>query len=430
MNEFSLEAISEKIYHYKTKEYFKEIVSSYNNENYRSAAVMLWSVAVIDLVFKLNDLVDLHSDKTAESILKQMSDIQNKDRKSSAWELKLVEAVSKRTQLLSSPNIAHLDYLYQQRNLSAHPVLDANLELHRPNKETIRALIVNTIEGILSKPPFFSKDVFTSIVEDLDASKSFLEDDPTKLKHYLESRFLSKMTDKVEIEVFKNLWKFSFKLKNAKADENRNINFLTLKYLFEKNKTAVTSFMGKEKHYFSDISKDKDVVEKLIVFLSLNPDVYDLLESSATIIIDDAINKSERNYYRATFKHKTLTDFYDSIVDKLENKGGSLWKSDVAHLRTISDAPGWIHLVNKIQNIYYGLSDSYATAESRFSTFISSSVDDYDEEDMEHLINQIDGNGQIHGRSFNKHINTKVRDAAKALSFDYSSYSNFVNAVS
>ena len=430
MNEFSLEAISENIYHYKTKEYFKEIVSSYNNENYRSAAVMLWSVAVIDLVFKLNDLVDLHNDKTAASILKEMSDIQNKDRKSSAWELKLVEAVSKRTQLLSSPNIAHLDYLYQQRNLSAHPVLDANLELHRPNKETIRALIINTIEGTLSKPPFFSKDVFASIIEDLDASKSFLEDDPTKLKHYLESRFLSKMTSKIEMEVFKNLWKFSFKLKNAKTDENRNINYLTLKYLFEKNKTEAIAFIEKEKHYFSDISKDKDIVAKLIVFLSLNRDVYDLLEQSAIIIIDNVIDKSERNYYKATFKHKTLTDFYDAIINKLENEDGSLWKSDVAHLRTICDSPDWSHLVNKVQNIYYGLSDSYASAESRFSTFISSSIDSYDEKDMEHLIAQIENNGQIYGRSFNKHINTKVRDSAKALPFDYSSYSNFVSAVS
>ena len=34
---------SEEIYFKKTREYFKEVVSSYSNENYRSAIVMLYS---------------------------------------------------------------------------------------------------------------------------------------------------------------------------------------------------------------------------------------------------------------------------------------------------------------------------------------------------------------------------------------------------
>tara|TARA_B100001059_G_scaffold235092_1_gene279644 strand:+ start:1093 stop:1248 length:156 start_codon:yes stop_codon:yes gene_type:complete len=41
LNEFSLEALSEKIYNHKTRDYFEEIVSSYNNKNFRSATVMI-----------------------------------------------------------------------------------------------------------------------------------------------------------------------------------------------------------------------------------------------------------------------------------------------------------------------------------------------------------------------------------------------------
>jgi hypothetical protein len=59
MSEFSLESFAEKIHYGKTKDYFQEVLSSYQNRNYRSAVVMLWSVAVCDIVYKLQKLVDL-----------------------------------------------------------------------------------------------------------------------------------------------------------------------------------------------------------------------------------------------------------------------------------------------------------------------------------------------------------------------------------
>ncbi len=50
---------SDSIYFAKTKEYFNEVISSYANGNYRSAVVMLYSVAVCDLLFKLKELCDI-----------------------------------------------------------------------------------------------------------------------------------------------------------------------------------------------------------------------------------------------------------------------------------------------------------------------------------------------------------------------------------
>ena len=38
------------IYFQKTREYFDEVLSSYANGNYRSAVVMLYSVAICDLL--------------------------------------------------------------------------------------------------------------------------------------------------------------------------------------------------------------------------------------------------------------------------------------------------------------------------------------------------------------------------------------------
>ncbi|EGU30871.1 hypothetical protein VIBRN418_16331 [Vibrio sp. N418] len=431
MDEFSLEALSEKIYNYKTRDYFNEIVSSYNNDNYRSATVMLWSVAVIDLVFKLTDLVDLHEDKTAESLLKEMSEIQSADRKSSKWEHKLVTEVAKRTKLLSSDNISFLEYLYQQRNLSAHPVLDSNLELHRPNKETVRALIVNCVDGILSKPPFFSKDIVGTIALDLEASKSYLEGDEDKLKHYLESRFLSQMTEKVELEVFKSLWKFVFKLENDKAVSNRNINFQALIYIYKKNENKALKMIDNEKDYFSDISKEPKTVFYLIRMLSKFVKIYKSLKKSAKIIIDDRVDNKEREFYYSNFKYKSLTEFHEYLLKYIVDDDGSINKRILSHLYSLSDSPEWWSKVRILRNAYYGVSGSFDTADQRFGRYISPFLGKYKETEMLDLLSRANNNDQIYGRGFNKHVNKRVKEAADKLlgkDFDFSKYPKFLSA--
>jgi hypothetical protein len=89
VNNFELEAISEKIHFGKTKEYFDEVVTSYQNQCYRSSVVMLWSVVICDLVYKLQNLVDQYGDTIASSILEDIKKIQTDDPKSPNWELKL-----------------------------------------------------------------------------------------------------------------------------------------------------------------------------------------------------------------------------------------------------------------------------------------------------------------------------------------------------
>lgn len=143
MKSFELESISEKIHFGKTKEYFDEVVTSYQNQCYRSSVVMLWSVVICDLVYKLQNLVDQYGDAVASNILKDIKKIQTDDPKSPNWELKLLDEVYDKTDFIDSSEYENLRYLQKQRHLSAHPVLRQNLELYKPNKETVRSLIRN-----------------------------------------------------------------------------------------------------------------------------------------------------------------------------------------------------------------------------------------------------------------------------------------------
>jgi hypothetical protein len=162
MDEYSIETRSNNIFNSKTGEYFEEVTSSYRAGNYRSSVVMLWSVAVCDLLFKLQYLVDMYGDTIAKTILKELSTIQENNQKSSEWELKLIDLVHQRTDFLEAFEYENLIHLQKQRHLSAHPIINGNKELHRPNKDTVRALIRNTLDGVLVKPPIYTKKYLMS----------------------------------------------------------------------------------------------------------------------------------------------------------------------------------------------------------------------------------------------------------------------------
>lgn len=44
---------ADEIYFANTRDYFKEVISSYGSGNYRSATVMLYSVVICDILLKL-----------------------------------------------------------------------------------------------------------------------------------------------------------------------------------------------------------------------------------------------------------------------------------------------------------------------------------------------------------------------------------------
>ena len=101
MMDFTIENAEEFIPSKQTRVYFKEIVSSYANGNYRSAIVMLYSVTICDLVYKMMDLRDIHKDKKATAILDDIKKIQQNKPTSSEWEATLIRRIATETELLS-----------------------------------------------------------------------------------------------------------------------------------------------------------------------------------------------------------------------------------------------------------------------------------------------------------------------------------------
>jgi len=213
MSEFSIELAAEQIVDARTKSYFKEVLSSFINGHYRSAAVMLWSVVISDLVYKLQDLRDLYQDPVATSILEEVLVKQTAKPKNPEWEPYLLDEVNSRTQFFETGEHQHILWIHSLRHLSAHPILSSSHLLYEPNKETARAAIRNALECVLLKPPVFSRKVVINLIEDLGSRKALLPD-AESLRMYLEAKYLKNLHPTVKLELVRALWKFCFRLSN------------------------------------------------------------------------------------------------------------------------------------------------------------------------------------------------------------------------
>lgn len=425
MQEFSLEKMSEKIHYGKTRGYFKEVLSSYHNENYRSAVVMLWSVAVCDIVFKLQSLIDLYNDASAKEILDEVSEIQSNDPKSSAWELKLIDDVSQKTHLLDTLECENLRYLQKQRHLSAHPVLNKERELHSPNKETVRSLLRNTLDDLLTKPPFYTQHIINELLLDIEESSEILNN-REKVRKYVESRYLSRTTQSVEINIFRSLWKIVFKLENEQCNRNRLINLQVLEVIAKKNKAVLSATIQGDVDFYSNIANSGDPLQYLTFFLSQNSDIYPLLNEAARLKIDHCIADDEVGKTVGWF----VKDSLGSHADDIEN-----WiKSDVRPVFTpaqfetileISDSEEWQERFCSIVSTYYGSSRSFDQADSRFQVAIPKFIKLFNREAIRDLAAKIEGNGQCHDRGRARHDYTVIKERIDELfgeTFNYQDY--------
>lgn len=432
MQEFSLEKIAEKIHFGKTKSYFKEVLSSYNNENFRSAVVMLWSVAICDLVYKLQSLIELYDDTEAKKILTDISKLQEADTKDSSWEIKLVDSVYEKTYLLDNAEYENLRYLQKQRHLSAHPVLNAERELHSPNKETVRSLLRNTLEGLLTKPPFYTQKIMNELLDDLAEAAPALTS-KLKIKQYVESRYLNRTTPTVELSLLRSFWKLVFKTINEDCDKNRAVNLHILEILINRNLEALKEAMVSEKDYFSNIAAKGTAAIALIYFLSRNESLYPLFTDDAKLKIDYIIKEKPDGKLLGWFMASDLNSHADDVEAWISSsERPTIDQNQFDAFLQISDSEEWEERTCKILALYYSGSRSYDEADKRFQTVIPKYLKHFNKESLTFLLEQSEDNSQCHGRGRafidNELIKNKL-DELSGSNFNYDNYPNFKRTI-
>lgn len=414
MNDFSLDAARERITDPRTRGYFAEVYSSYANGNHRSAVVMLWSVVVCDLLFKLDHLKTTYADATAEAILSEIEDLRKKNPKSPEWEWALVEKVRDRTQLLDTPDVVNLEALQNHRHLSAHPVLTGVEALYAPTREQCRAHVRNALDGVLTKPAIMTRKVFEPLMEDIEANQALLPDDAS-LRRYLEAKYLRSLTPPVEQAIVRSLWKVVFRATDARCEANRAINYRVFVLLYSRRPAEVNAAVHDDPAYYNHLTFSGTPLDRLMEFLSHHPVVFGLLTEAATTPIRNHTNASLDAFLNAWFLSQSVEGHLEAIKKRVQ--AGEEIGSAGAYRRMMDVArQNGLQAVASEFGIYlYGKSGGFDEADARCEQLVLPYLGDLDSDRMSQLLAAIEANDQTYFRRQARQDHRFIRERAEQL---------------
>lgn len=401
MMDFTIENAEEFIPSKQTRVYFKEIVSSYANGNYRSAIVMLYSVTICDLVYKMMDLRDIHKDKKATAILDDIKKIQQNKPTSSEWEATLIRRIATETELLSPIELKAIENLKEKRNLSAHPALTNQYELYTPSKQMTIALIYEMLNAVLTKEPLLSKKVIDSFIEDIATDKDIFmigsgQFDKKLLYTYLKVRYFRYIGNTLGKDLFRTLWKFVFRSNDSQCNINRDINFMALCCLYQNYNNELLSFIKSEPKYFN---VTPEYLGLLYDFLIINPKVFYNLEEDSILLIKKLY---ENNDIHARILGVFISDTFESHCEMLanfnfnESKLPKNIENDISLLYDYANRLNKPHYALRTYIKIFSSSASFNDTKKNFNRWIRPYLNFMEETELTNLLFAIKTNSQIY----------------------------------
>ncbi|MFD2328000.1 hypothetical protein ACFSR7_01990 [Cohnella sp. GCM10020058] len=439
ITDFVVEDYLERIYHEKTKIYFQEVYSSYRHGNFRSAIVMLYSVVICDLVYKLQELHDIYQDAVAEKIITEI-EAKQEDKESrikSTWEEYLIDQIEAKTLMFSTSEMTNIRQLRSHRHLSAHPVMNNYYELLSPSPETTLSHIRNMLEGVLTKNPVISKKLFPTILSDLQAKKSYLTLD-SDLSNYLNSRYYKNFNNSLFDHIAKNLWDITFRCTSHECEVNRDINFRALKVLIQGNPIQFSELLKKETVFLSRFNTDRAVLLKLIDLICEFDFIYNDLESHAQTVINLSVQKDVSLTIKAYFLCPSLDEHFNMLSRKFHGYPGQYFNQPytLSHVFQHAEMAYLYHLAKrkgKIDQFLYFSIDHFAHSMDfhssiyLFDNVIRVYLHEFSIGHIEKLISAIDYNPQIYSSYECGHQCKIIKEYAdkNGLKINYSKYPNF-----
>lgn len=391
--DYSIESLIERINNTNTREYFKEVYQTYVNGNYRSSTVMLYSTLICDLVYKLRDLRDIYGDSRAKAILIEIERLQRVNPTSPEWESKLIDMIKAQTSLLEPSDIVTIESLQKTRHLSAHPVLNNSDLLYSPNGDTVRALVRNILEGVLTNPPFFSNKIFDTMVADLADVKDRLTD-KISVEKYITARYMLRLKETDFKKVFRSLWKVVFISDDENAKGNRAINLQALRVMVSNNKSGSRDAVQSEPSFYSNVT-GKDHIQYLISFLSTCPDFFAQLEDGVIELIKKESATTDDFKFISWFMKSSVQEHLANLDP---SKFKNITNSAVIRMKELSESNGC-----KAEFIdwcirYFGLSSSFEYSKSRYEHVIQDLISEMNLKQTKALLQVANDNSQIRGR--------------------------------
>lgn len=406
--DFSLEGATSRIYDDRTKSYFKEVLTSYQQGNFRATIVMLYSVVICDLVYKLQRLKEIYNDEKAIKILTEIEKSKEKKKKSSDWENELVNLIEEKGVLIEHSTVENIRMLQKHRHLCAHPVLNSHYELYDPKKDLARSHLRNMLEELLIRPPFIANSIFKDFIKDISEKRQVFPNpisaasDEKDLEKFLKAKYFKHLSQKGIEYFFGNLWKLTFRLIDVECEENRSINYRIIKVLIKNYQSTLEKLIAENSSYYSNITQGSPA-RYLIGLLSTYPFLFKYLEDHAEAIIDFEINSSIEGKIVSWFKFERMNDYVIALASSIKADEEDFKPSDIRlkYLgKVVYDTEKFDKhdLVLKFCIDLYTGSKSFIEARTIFSELISIILQVMEENHVIMLLSGIEKNDQTYKR--------------------------------
>lgn len=421
MNNPIIDKRKQQIQDSRTREYFEEVLSCYFSGNYRSTVVMLYATVICDIVYKLDELVNVYGDASAQQILDDIKNLQAQNPTSAEWERLLVEKCKDANRVLEIPDYSNVVSLQNLRHLCAHPVINGNQELYRPNADIVLGHIYNMLDGILTKSAYYKKALFNIFLSDIANSKSLFAASKD-LENYITAKFLDKLNNvEDEFYFFKSLWKLVFELVDQDCRDNRGVNFTSLRLMVKRHKDIFLVRFENEKAYFGRhiCIGDCRRFRMLVEFFDVYPEFFDKLPEDVKITIDNGIDQNADLKALAIFRANNAIDHIFGVRPEKEDTASFL----SVYLRENINPS--LSMDYNIQ--HYGRSYSYDAGDSRFTEFIEPYVYQFTLAQLEQIVSCVNENSQLYDRRRARRDNSIIYERIVELKpdFDFTPYPHF-----
>lgn len=421
ITDYSIDKLTDRIQDNRTKSYFNEVLSCYYSGNYRSAVVMLYSVVIADLIFKLQRLKDIYEDEPTKKILAQIEQMQTENPASPAWENTLREELVKNKRIISTTEAVHLENLQKDRHLCAHPVIKDGAELHMPEKSSVYAHMVIALKEILTVSPFLEKQLLEQILDDIADNRRILRN-AHDIEAYISEMYLKKISsDEIEVNLFAKLWKFVFKLTDAECKKNRVHNFVFLQLLFKRNEVECLLKIQRESERMSrnvDI-KLPETLELFVKFCNLFPKVYEELDTPFKISFRSSIDKYSLLNNICFFLHKDFKEYFENTLLHSVNAD-----DDIKYVEQYTEKKLGKEQSLRIPIAVFSKSGSFDEAANNYMHLISSKLKEMTLSNLTELLDAISENSQNRCSWKVQENYPKIKDAVITYDkdFDFSKY--------
>ncbi|MCR4761171.1 MAG: hypothetical protein K5705_13065 [Oscillospiraceae bacterium] len=284
MTEFILEDQICNVKNARTRDYLREIVSTYQHGDYRSCIVTLYVVTVYDLLERIRILDVMYGNSEAHRF---MEDFKRKtapgvDAKYSDLEKEIIQEATN-LQILTDIGKRKVEELRTLRHDCAHPSIDAAgigaAELYMPNRDEVRAKIRTMFELLFLKDPSVMKTVLNGFDADLlQVYQAFGEE---KLPDYLLKTYYKRMTaDEKKRLLYSPLWYKTFLEDKPESDGNRRAYYIAMRTLIRSDKDVLVQYMCENPDKFSGDTLKK----RLLKDIADEPDAKKLGRSHSRLV--------------------------------------------------------------------------------------------------------------------------------------------------